>query len=49
MLIAGAAVTGLGGESLQVVNEEALREWGSRCERELYLLRLDSQWRDLLP
>ena len=31
MLIAGAAVTGLGGESLQVVNEEGLREWGSRC------------------
>ena len=30
MLIAGAAVTGLGGESLQVVKEEG-REWGSRC------------------
>ena len=36
MLIAGAAVTGLGGESLQVVNEEVLRESG--CRRRWLLL-----------
>ena len=38
MLIAGAAVTGLGGESLQVVNEEVLRESG--CRRRWLLLAL---------
>lgn len=32
MLIAGASVTGLGGESLQVVREEGLSEWGSRWD-----------------